>query len=199
MLLVTPQTLALRMGLQSVATTQANELLEASIKASQIRMESEYGSSFSYQDNYDTFFLDADSFSSAVQGGAYRLRLSNAFVDFKTLRVGVSSTWNSNDMEEIDKSLFRLDGERGILLVDNSLKDRYISVVYFSGFQDDYVVPAWLEEAILAFAPLVFDIAQITNRTPELTKSYEKSSEHALAIITKHRRNTGMLFRPLGV
>lgn len=178
--------------------TEIDPGVESAIRASQIRIASEYGSELHKRtDNDDVFFLDVDSFSGMQPGGVFKLQLSNAFVDKTSLQLTYGGSWDncSNPMPD---GAFQIDEVRGIVLVDaGSMKDLYVQVKYTSGFDAPDQLPDWLKEALLAYVPVVFNFGQPTNRKDEAKDQARLSGDHALACLALYRRNTGFTFRPL--
>lgn len=178
---------------------EVNPAVESAIRAAQLRIESEYDSKLDRSQNSDVFFLDAESFSGVRPGGVFRLQLKNAFVFVDSSNpfvVKSGSKWNSPE-GELSPSEYSLDAERGILLVDEGYAEKHIFVEYTSGFLDAAETLDWVAEAILGYAPVVFNFGQTTNRNDEAEKGYKASGDHALAVLARYRRNTGFTYRPV--
>lgn len=178
---------------------EVNPAVESAIRAAQLRIESEYDSKLDRMQNSDTFFLDSESFSGMRPGGVFRLQLKNAFVFIDSTHpfvVKKGSKWNDTS-EVVPESDYRLDKDRGILVVDEEHKESFVTVEYTSGFVDASETLDWVAEAILGYAPVVFNFGQTTNRNDEAEKGYKASGDHALAVLARYRRNTGFTFRPL--
>lgn len=177
-----------------------DEAVESAVRAAQLRIESEYDSKLGRLSNADTFHLDAESFSGLQPGGMFRLMLRNAFVfvdPTHPLVVKSGDKWNLCS-DVVDPSLYEIDLLRGILKVDaDALQDKYVKVEYTSGFESASQVPDWVAEAILGYTPVVFNFGQTTNRNDEAEKGYKASGDHALAVLSRYRRNTGFTLRPL--
>lgn len=103
--------------------TEIDPGVESAIRASQIRIASEYGSELHKRtDNDDVFFLDADSFSGMQPGGVFKLQLSNAFVDGSSVTLTYGSRWDACDTP-MEEGSYQIDLVRGIVLADGD-RDR---------------------------------------------------------------------------
>lgn len=58
-------------------------------------------------------------------------------------------------------------------------------------------MPDWLQEAILAYVPVVFDFGPKTKRDPEAEKGYKVSGEHAMAVLSTKTRKRVLMLNPL--
>lgn len=170
--------------------------LESAIRASQLRVAAFFDSQLSEGSYEDIFFLDADAFSGLQPGGLFRLFLKNAFVSgapslFYGESWGVTTTL-------LDPALYTVDAIRGLIYVDSkTMRDKYVRVIYTAGFAEGATLPDWLTESILAYAPVVFNMGQVTNRSAEAEPGYKISGDHALALLSMYTRNKGMCMRPL--
>lgn len=194
-LLISTDLLKHRMAIDP-ALQGIEDSLESAIHAAQLHIEAIYGSRLSPTSNSDIFFIDPTYFSGIAIGGLYRLLLTNAFVKPSSLKVSAGDSWNSTTTEVPDTD-YKLIADRGVLLLDKSYADKHIQVVYDSGFDSPAETYDWVKEAILSFAPVVFNFGQTTNRNDEAEKGYKASAEHAVAVVSPYRRNTGFMYRPL--
>lgn len=172
--------------------------LESAIRASQLRVASFFDSQLQKAVHTEVFFLDSDAFSGIQAAGLYRVMLGNAFISEDPAPViTFGSKWNDCNDEPPATDLV-IDSVRGLLALDaDTFHDKYVKVVYTSGYESDGEIPDWMKEAILAYAPVVFNMGQVTNRSAEAEPGYKISGDHALALLAPYTRNKGMSFRPL--
>lgn len=196
-LLITVAESKARMAI-SALLTEVDPGVESAIRASQIRIASEYGSELHKRtDNNDVFFLDFDSFSGIQPGGVFKLQLSNAFVEEASLVLTYGDAWNRTSTP-LPEGSYEVDLVRGIVIVAAEVaKDMYVQAKYTSGFETPDQLPEWLKEALLAYVPVVFNFGQPTNRKDEAKDQARLSGDHALACLALYRRNTGFTFRPI--
>lgn len=128
---------------------------------------------------------------------------------------GTSMCQNLTAGLEQDASLYQLDPVRGILTVPQAFgvnlspfppfgragtawtnAQKWVSITYSSGFDSSTLsqCPDWVQEAIIAYTPVIFDIGQPTNRSAEAEKQFKKAGDHAKMILAPYNRNPGFCF-----
>lgn len=173
-----------------------NPVIESAILAAQMRIESELDTGLQPSDNVDTFYINPEWFGGVVpSGNMWRLFLKNGFVDQTTPVVVESCSTLGGDYSPVTEDL-RIDPDKGVVYLDaRRYQNQYIRVTYKAGFSDASAVPAWLGEAILGYTPLLFKLGPAADsKKGEL---YKESAEHAQAMLARHQRNVGLVFRTL--
>lgn len=180
------------------ADLDISDNLESALIAAQLRIEEFLDSQLDKKVHSTIFQLDSDSYSGIQPGGLFRLYLRTGFVrDTPALTVSVSGAWNGayNPIAPTD---YYIDKIRGILYVDaGKYKNQFIKADYTGGFEKASQLPDWLRESILAYAPVVLNFSQATNRNAEAEAGYKTSGDHALAVASPYLRNIGFVTRPL--
>jgi hypothetical protein len=189
------------------------EVIASAIEGAQLHIESVLDSKLTIQAYTDTFFLDSEAFSGIQPGGLFRLQLSSGFLrSGAAFTITSAASWNMVDAVSVDTSLYSVDLVRGLIYIDASAySEKYVRVAFTAGFtpislaNDVTQLPAaeamdWLQESILSYVPIIFDVSQTTNRNAEAEAQYRRAGDHAMAILAPYMRNSkGFTFRPLGV
>lgn len=174
----------------------------SALRAAQLRAESELETRFEQGSYSDTFLLDDSIHSGVVPNGVFRLQLKNGLLrsdPAPTLFSG--SKWRSAS-DPVSSDLWTIDYLRGLVSVDESLRNKYIRVNYDAGFTADEAesgetIPDFLTEAILGYAPIMFLASQVTNRNEEAEPGYKAALEHAIGILIPYRRRSVFAIRPV--
>lgn len=194
-LFITLESIKTRMGIN--LDLDVDEALTSAIHAAQFRVEQFLDSKLAEQDHTSVFQLDSESYSGIQPGGLYRLYLASGLVAASPTPVlSYGSVWNIMD-NTIPSTDYRFDLIKGVCYVDNKWSDYFVTITYTTGYAKAADLPGWLSEMILAYAPVVLNFSQVTNRNKEAEQGYKTSGDHALAIGAPHVRNVGMVLRPL--
>lgn len=194
-LFIRVQDLKDRMGINP--ELDVDSALESAIHAAQLRLEQYIDSKLERQTWHTRFHLDKDSYSGIQPGGMFRCYLQSGLVTrMVPMVVRYGDAWNviTQVMPEAD---YYVDTDKGICYIDEKWADRFVSIEYATGYEKASQVPGWLSEAIMAYAPVVLNFSQVTNRNDEAEAGYRTSGDHALAVAAPYTRNVGMTIRPL--
>lgn len=137
-----------------------------------------------------------------------RLKLRNAFVTSGSVELKFGNALPdviNHTGTVVPTSDYTVDFERGYIYLALDYDDQYVSVKYSAGIQfpagtpppDVTDVPAWLQEAALAYVPVVLNQNQTTNRSPEMENTLKLLTAHASAIVDPHVRNIPFAHTPI--
>ncbi len=195
-LYITIETMKHRMGINP-ELEGVDESLESAIIASQLRIESYLDSKLDRSEYTDLFYLDKDAHSGNQPGGLFRCYLTTGLVDpDEDIVVNARSAWNGDDTL-VPASYYKMDATKGVLYIDATYADQYLSVAYTAGFTKGTESPEWLQECILAYAPVVLNFSQVAKTTVAVESGYRTSGDHALAVANPYTRNVGFVTRPV--
>lgn len=158
-LFVDPQDAILRMQL-SADLTGITEVITSGITGAQLHVERIIDGRLARRAQNCLFFLDAESFSGIVPGGAYRLEIPSGLVRQDVPQVVSASTGTVSgpftDYNAVESSLMRFDYERGYLHLDATYGNYHVRVGCDTGYEDGTRplpvegLPAW--EDTVAYA-----------------------------------------------
>lgn len=174
----------------------------SALRAAQLRAESELETRFEVGSYNDTFLLDDSIHSGVVPNGVFRLQLKNGLLrSDPALSVYSGVKWKTVN-DPVSSDLWTVDLVRGLVSVDESLRNKYIRVSYDAGFTAEEAeaetgIPDFVTEAILGYAPIVFLSSQVTNRNEEAEPGYKAAMEHALGILIPYKRRSVFALRPV--
>jgi hypothetical protein len=144
-LYINPQDVADRMQLQE-QLDGVLDTISSGILAAQIHVQSVIGSELQVVSRDDIFFCDSDAFSGIQPGGFFRLELASGWVRSDTaVTITTDIDWNMpNPDSSISASAYRIDYDRGYIALDRKLfHDKYVEVVYTTGFKANVPTPSY--------------------------------------------------------
>lgn len=179
------------MGPQSAASP----FVVSALTAAQLRIEAELDSVFTQANYIDQFFLDR-SIQDAQENGLWKLRLSCGFLRGPpTILQG--RAFNSSGIDLVDVAdtdvLVKLD--KGLVYLSPDITG-YVAISYTAGFVPADVpsqIPDWLVDGIIGYYPLVANFSQIQDRPADIQTLTKLNVDHALAVISPHKRPVGGL------
>lgn len=136
-LFVNPDDVILRMQL-SAELTGINEVVSSGIIGAQLHVQRVLDGKFSRQSQNCMFHLLNDSFSGIQPGGVFRLEIPSGFIRRDTAVVVSYSTNDTpfGDFEVISTSEYKVDYDRGYILLSAEYGNSYVSVQCATGFED---------------------------------------------------------------
>jgi hypothetical protein len=194
-ILVDTTPLKLRMGISP--DLDVDDALNEAVAASQLRIGAHLDSVLAQGVYSDTFYLDGDVNSGLQPGGLFRLLLRNGFVATSpTPLLYTGSTWDSVTTAA-DPTKYKVDLVKGIVYADAIMfANTFIRVDYTAGFLNVGLMPDWLNEAIYAYVPAVFNMGS-SGQPKDETQGYKQAVEHAMGVLAKYNRNIGLCLRPV--
>lgn len=183
-----------RMGLPD-NLLEADDAIESALISAEEYISGIMDSALQYSTGrVDTFLIVKGNFP-VIPGGMFRLRLRQAFVESGSEVITVGSS--PSELSALDSTAYRIDLERGIVMIDASYVGQYIEVTYNAGYQEGTTIPDWLREATLAYIPGVLNTMQITNRDDEYKATLDESKKLASGILDIHMRGAAFHYRPV--
>lgn len=192
--IVTVEDVKTRMGLPD-NLLEADDAIESALISAEEYISGVMDTALQYRaGRVDVFYTTKDNFP-ATPGDMFRLRLRQANVVDGS--VAITAGTLISEVSAVDSSLYRVDLERGIIMLSTTLVNNYVEVTYNAGFQDGDIIPDWLREATLAYIPGVLNAMQITNRDEEYTATLKEAKRLASGILDSHMRGTAFHYRPV--
>lgn len=183
-----------RMGLPD-HLLEADDAIESALISAEEYISGVLDTSLQYATGLsDVFFTTKDNFP-ASPGAMFRLRLRQALVESGSVVVQAGTVLG--DTATVDPSKYRVDLERGIVMLSTEYVAYYVEVTYNAGYQENATIPPWLREATLAYIPGVLNAMQITNRDDEYKATLAEAKKLASGILDTHMRGTAFHYRPV--
>lgn len=182
-----------RMAMSPELTENDDAILSA-IDSAQQRLEAEYGMVFKPSQFSDLFYASSHMFHGVRPKTMNQFLLRKPFVDSLGLTVTYGSSVASCDAAIAPEFI---DYAKGVVFLNASVDDKYVKVAYTAGFADKASVPQWVREAVLAYAPVMFNLGAPTNNKGEVDNFSKQAVEHVRSMVISNHRNTGFMFKPL--
>lgn len=183
-----------RLGLTEMPEEIHGAVADA-VCAAQIRVAAAYGSPLHRVEDFsEVFYVDSTMFSGITLGGSYRLRLSRAFVQSIAKVETVDSAFAESGTPV---EAFKVDNTRGILYVPEAQANTLVRVTYTAGYVASDEIEGWLKEAILGYAPVIFNAKKPIKQSDGAKEMYQQMGEHALMCLTTVSRNLPFLHHPI--
>lgn len=134
-LFITPKDCILRMQL-SEELAGVTDVISSGIIAAQLHVQRVIDGKLQRQSFDCEYYLDGDAFSGLHPDNRFRLELPSGFIRKDTpVVVQYGSSWKTVS-ETLPKEDYRIDYERGYLLVDEFYEDKFLRVRCDTGFED---------------------------------------------------------------
>jgi hypothetical protein len=173
-------------------------LMSSALEGAYLHLEAVLQTQFLYNDHADVFFVDRTIYSPV--GGAFRLKLSNGFIDKDTVSVSLSEqlfdpAWGAQS------GGYHVNPEKGFIDVPDTYLGKAVRVSYYAGLEnaedDPETVPKWLQEAALAQAVKLMNVQQFGDEKPELVKILKMLETHKTNILDRKLRVSSRAIPPV--
>jgi hypothetical protein len=154
-LLIDPNDVILRMQVNA-SLDGVFEAISSAVAGAQLAVQALLDGKLTLEPRTNLFFLDSDAFSGIQPGGMFRLEMPSGFIRTDTPPIIIfSDAWNLPEPEAADPTLYKIDNQRGYIMMDAcTYADQYVQVQCVTGFNASVPIPAFTG-VIAAYDPTV--------------------------------------------